>query len=156
MKFFQFPQKKNYILLAIIAICATSLAIFSYQYSVSYVDQILGIESEDIRSNAKIQADYISLILSNGLKSITTNLQVLSNTRGVQNYDKDNFVLFDAVQRSTNELPDSYLWLDQNGKLIWLSGMNQSSFNKQNGLDFSHAPYFIVPRDRHKAYIAIA
>lgn len=152
MKFFQFPQKKNYILLAIIAVCATSLAIFSYQYSVSYVDQILRVESEDIRSNAKIQADYISLILSNALKSITTNLQVLSNTRGVQNYDKDNFVLFDAVQRSTNELPDSYLWLDQNGKLLWLSGMNQSSFNKQNGLDFSYAPYFTVPRDRHKAY----
>jgi signal transduction histidine kinase len=153
MRLFQFPQKKNYVLLGIIAVCATLLAILSYQYSVSYSDQILGIASEDIRSNAKIQADYLSLILSNGLKSITTNLQVLSNTRGVQNYDKDSVILFDAVQKSTNELPDSYMWLDQNGKLLWLSGgVNESSIHKQNGLDFSYAPYFTIPRDKHAAY----
>jgi signal transduction histidine kinase len=153
MRFFQFSQKKNYVLLGIIAVCATLLAILSYQYSVSYSDQILRIESEDIRSNAKIQAEYLSLILSNGLKSITTNLQVLSNSRGVQNYDKDSIILFDAVQRSTNELPDSYMWLDQNGKLLWLSGgVNESGIGKQNGLNFNHAPYFTIPRDKHAAY----
>jgi signal transduction histidine kinase len=150
--FFQFPHK-NYILLSIIAVCAIFLAILSYQYSVFYANQIIALESEDIRSNAKIQADHISLILSNGLRSITTNLQVLSKSPGVQNYDKDSSSLFDAVQKSTNELPDAYLWLDQNGKLLWLSGMNQSYFfSKQNGLGLSYAPYFLVPREQHKIY----
>ncbi|MFL6339082.1 MAG: hypothetical protein ACJ718_08270, partial [Nitrososphaeraceae archaeon] len=100
MRFFQFPQK-SYILLTIIAVCATLLAILSYQFSSSYSDQTLRLESEDIRSNAKIQADYISLILSNGLNSVKSNLQVLSNSRGLQNHDNASGILLDAVQEST-------------------------------------------------------
>ena len=155
MKFFLFPYK-NYILLTIIVVCVALLTILSYRYSVSYSGQILTTASEDIRSNAKIQADYLSLILSDGLKSIKTNLQILSNSRTVQTYDDDTTFLLDAVQRSTNELPDSYLWLDQNGKLLWLSGMDENTFNKQKGLDLSYAPFFTIPRDKHSAYYSDA
>jgi signal transduction histidine kinase len=158
MRFFQFQfTQKNYILLAIIVVCAVFLAIFSYEYSVSSANQILEIASEDIRSNAKIQAYYISLILSNGLKSIATNLQLLSTSHGVQHYDiGSSSILFDAMQQSTNELPDSYLWIDKNGKLMWLSGggaTNQSVlFGSQKGLDLSYVKYFTVPRETHAVY----
>jgi len=154
MKFFEFPQK-NYILLSVIAVCATLLAVLSYQYSISYSDQIFRLEFEDTKSNAKIQADYLSLILSNGLKSITTNLQVLSNSRGLQNHDNDSSILLDAVQQSTNELPDSYMWLDQNGKLVWLSGggsLNEVKNQKPDSFDFSHMPYFTIPRNTNSPY----
>ena len=155
MRFLQFPQK-SYILLTIIAVCATLLAILSYQYSISYSDQTLKLESEDIRSNAKIQADYISLILSNGLNSVRSNLQVLSNSRGLQNHDNASGILLDAVQESTNELPDSYIWVDENGKLIWLSG-NASNLNEgknQNpyGVNFSNIPYFTIPKNTRTPY----
>jgi signal transduction histidine kinase len=155
MRFLQFPQK-SYILLTIIAVCATLLAILSYQYSISYSDQTLKLESEDIRSNAKIQADYISLILSNGLNSVKSNLQVLSNSRGLQNHDNASGILLDAVQESTNELPDSYIWVDENGKLIWLSG-NASNLNEgknQNpyGINFSNIPYFTIPKNTRTPY----
>lgn len=155
MRFLQFPQK-SYILLTIIAVCATLLAILSYQYSISYSDQTLKLESEDIRSNAKIQADYISLILSNGLNSVKSNLQVLSNSRGLQNHDNASGILLDAVQESTNELPDSYIWVDENGKLIWLSG-NASNLNEgknQNpyGVNFSNIPYFTIPKNTRTPY----
>jgi signal transduction histidine kinase len=155
MRFLQFPQK-SYILLTIIAVCATLLAILSYQYSISYSDQTLKLESEDIRSNAKIQADYISLILSNGLNSVKSNLQVLSNSRGLQNHDNASGILLDAVQESTNELPDSYIWVDENGKLIWLSG-NASNLNEgknQNpyGVNFSNTPYFTIPENTRTPY----
>jgi signal transduction histidine kinase len=155
MRFFQFPQK-SYILLSIIAVCATLLAILSYQYSISYSDQILRLESEDIRSNAKIQADYLSLILSNGLNSIKSNLQVLSNSHGLQNHDNASGILLDAVQKSTNELPDSYMWLDENGKLVWLSGsasnVNEGKSQNPYGFDFSHTPYFTIPENTRTPY----
>jgi signal transduction histidine kinase len=155
MRFFQFPQK-SYILLSIIAVCATLLAILSYQYSISYSDQILRLESEDIRSNAKIQADYLSLILSNGLNSIKSNLQVLSNSHGLQNHDNASGILLDAVQKSTNELPDSYMWLDENGKLVWLSGsasnVNEGKSQNPYGFDFSHTPYFTIPKNTRTPY----
>ena len=155
MRFFEFPQK-SYILLTIIAVCATLLAILSYQFSISYSDQTLRLESEDIRSNAKIQADYLSLILSNGLNSIKSNLQVLSNSRGLQNHDNASGVLLDAVQKSTNELPDSYMWVDENGKLVWLSGSasNVDEGKGQNpySFNFSHTPYFTIPRNTRTPY----
>src|SRR5919199_1074263 len=155
MRFLQLPQK-SYILLTIIAVCATLLAILSYQYSISYSDQTLKLESEDIRSNAKIQADYISLILSNGLNSVKSNLQVLSNSHGLQNHDNASGILLDAVQESTNELPDSYIWVDENGKLIWLSG-NASNLNEgknQNpySVNFINIPYFTIPKNTRTPY----
>jgi signal transduction histidine kinase len=155
MRFLQFPQK-SYILLTIIAVCATLLAILSYQYSISYSDQTLKLESEDIRSNAKIQADYISLILSNGLNSVKSNLQVLSNSRGLQNHDNASGILLDAVQESTNELPDSYMWVDENGKLIWLSGsasnLNEGKNQNPYSLNFSSTPYFTIPKNTRTPY----
>src|ERR687883_742350 len=155
MRFLQLPQK-SYILLTIIAVCATLLAILSYQYSISYSDQTLKLESEDIRSNAKIQADYISLILSNGLNSVKSNLQVLSNSRGLQNHDNASGILLDAVQESTNELPDSYMWVDENGKLIWLSGsvsnVNEGKSQNPYSFDFSHTSYFTIPRNTRTPY----
>jgi signal transduction histidine kinase len=155
MRFFQFPQK-SYILLSIIAVCATLLAILSYQFSISYSDQVLRLESEDIRSNAKIQADYLSLILSNGLNSIKSNLQVLSNSHGLQNHDNASGILLDAVQKSTNELPDSYMWLDENGKLVWLSGsvsnVNEGKSQNPYSFDFSHTSYFTIPRNTRTPY----
>jgi signal transduction histidine kinase len=154
MRILQSPQK-NYVLLGIIAVSAVLLSIFSYEYSVSVADQILESSSDDIRSNAKVQTHYLSLILSNGLDSIMTNLKVLSNSRGIQDYDMKDTVLFDAAQKSTNELPDSYIWLDQNGKLLWLSGMNATFLKKQIGLDFSNMQFFIAPRNTHAAYYSV-
>jgi hypothetical protein len=142
-------------LLSVIAVCTTLLAVLSCRYSISYSDQIFRLEFEDTKSNAKIQADYLSLILSNGLKSITTNLQVLSNSRGLQNHDNDSSILLDAVQQSTNELPDSYMWLDRNGKLVWLSGggsLNEVKNQKPDSFDFSHMPYFAIPRNTNSTY----
>ena len=155
MRFFQFPQKSS-ILLGIIAICATLFAIFCYQFSISYSDQTIRVQSEDIRSNAKIQADYLSLILSNGLNSIKSNLQVLSNSHGLQIHDNASGILLDAVQKSTNELPDSYMWLDENGKLVWLSGsasnVNEGKSQNPYSFDFSHTSYFTIPRNTRTPY----
>ena len=155
MRFFQFPQKSS-ILLGIIAICATLFAIFCYQFSISYSDQTIRVQSEDIRSNAKIQADYLSLILSNGLNSIKSNLQVLSNSHGLQNHDNASGILLDAVQKSTNELPDSYMWLDESGKLVWLSGsasnVNEGKSQNPYSFDFSHEPYFTIPKNARTPY----
>ena len=131
MRILQSPQK-NYVLLGIIVVSAVLLSIFSYEYSVSVADQILESSSDDIRSNAKVQTHYLSLILSNGLDSIMTNLKVLSNSRGIQDIDMKDTVLFDAAQKSTNELPDSYIWLDQNGKSAMVKWYECNLFKKAN------------------------
>ena len=123
-----------------------SLSIFSYQYYKSIANQILETALKDIRSNAKIEANDLSLILANGLDSIITNLQILSTSPAVMNYDNNSLGLFDAVQKSTNELPDFYMWLDEDGELLWISGMNNTTYKNIRGLDLSHNQYYTVPR----------
>ncbi|MBD0360682.1 MAG: sensor histidine kinase, partial [Nitrososphaeraceae archaeon] len=129
-----------------IVILTISLSIFSYHYYKSTANQILETALKDIRSNAKIQAHDLSLILANGLDSIITNLQILSSSPAVMNYDNDSLGLFNAVQKSTNELPDFYMWLDEDGELLWISGMNNTTYKNIRGLDLSHNQYYTVPR----------
>jgi signal transduction histidine kinase len=146
LKIQQLFSKDKVILLSGIVIVTISLSIFSYHYYKSTANQILETALKDIRSNAKIQANDLSLILANGLDSIITNLQILSSSPAVMNYDNDSLGLFDAVQKSTNELPDFYMWLDEDGELIWISGMNNTSYKNIRGLDLSHNQYYTVPR----------
>jgi hypothetical protein len=44
------------------------------------------------------------------------------------------------------------MWLDSQGKIVWLSNMNQSTYHKYRGTDLSYRPYFTVPRDTHTVY----
>ncbi len=44
------------------------------------------------------------------------------------------------------------MWLDSNGKIVWISNMNQSTYLKYRGTDLSYRPYFIVPKGTHEAY----
>ncbi len=40
----------------------------------------------------------------------------------------------------------------RDGKIVWISNMNQSTYQKYRGTDLSYRPYFTVPKDTHKAY----
>jgi hypothetical protein len=44
------------------------------------------------------------------------------------------------------------MWLDKNGKINWISNINQSIYQKYKGTDLSYRPYFYVPRDTHTEY----
>ncbi|MGB7956564.1 MAG: hypothetical protein WCF23_21530, partial [Candidatus Nitrosopolaris sp.] len=55
-------------------------------------------------------------------------------------------------QNSTSELTNFYMWLDSNGKIVWISNMNQSTYQKYRGTDLSYRPYFTVPKSTHAAY----
>jgi signal transduction histidine kinase len=44
------------------------------------------------------------------------------------------------------------MWLDSNGKIVWISNMNQSTYQKYRGTDLSYRPYFTVPKVTHTAY----
>lgn len=89
--------KKEVVLLATVAALAVALSIYSHQHYNSTANKILEIASKDITSNAKIQANDLSLILENGLDSVITNLQVLSSSPTIRNNDNDSLSLLDAV-----------------------------------------------------------
>ena len=44
------------------------------------------------------------------------------------------------------------MWLDKDGKVVWISNMNQTTYQKYKGTDLSYRPYFTVPKTTHMAY----
>lgn len=147
-------SRTNIVIFAVIAGIALALSIFSYQYSIITSDKINDIASQEVRSNARIEVHDLTQILANKLQTVSSLLQTLTPSSPIQNNQdqKSAFVLFNSRQDSTNEITNFYMWLDQDGKIVWISNMNQSTYQKYRGTDLSYRPYFTVPRDRHTVF----
>ena len=148
------PFSKNSIaLLAITAAVAAALLLASFQYSNYTSGEILKIAAEDVRSNAKIQSHDLERILVNKVGSVTTNLRVISSAPTVQDEEAERAQpLFNTAQDSTKELTNFYMWLDKDGKIVWISNINQTTYQSVRGTDLSYRSYFTETRDSGKTY----
>ena len=146
-------SKRNIIFLTAIGALAVILSIISYQYSSSTSDDIVDIASQEIRSNARIAVHDLSQILTNRLQTTTVLLQTLADGPALQNneYQRAQLIINDR-QNHTNDLTDFYMWLDQSGKIVWISNINATTYQKYKGFDLSYRPYFTVPRDTRTPY----
>src|SRR6185503_19558629 len=117
-------SKRSIFLLTTIAALAVGLSIISYQYSSTTSNDIVDIASQEVRSNARITVHDLSQILTNRLLTTTVLLQTLADGPAVQNneYQRAQFIINDR-QNHTNDLTDFYMWLDQYGKIVWISNI---------------------------------
>ncbi|HXV46191.1 MAG TPA: sensor histidine kinase [Nitrososphaera sp.] len=142
---------RNAIPLIIIAASAAALSVITYYYSSSIADTISDISSNDIRSNTESQVHDLSLILTNGLDSAATNLQILSNSPSLLNEDQDARTLFNVAQESTSQLTYSYMWLDDEGMIRWITTENPEDLI---GLDRSYREYFTETKATLRPYFS--
>ena len=141
------------ILLIAIAGLAVILSIISYRYSSSTSNDIVEIASQDIRSNARIEVHDLSKLLANRLETINLMIQTLTDAPAIQNNEfQRSLVIINNRQNHTDDLTDFYMWLDQSGKIVWISNMNSTTYQKYKGFDLSYRPYFTVPRDTLTPY----
>lgn len=146
-------SNRNIVFLSLIVMVAISLSIVSYQYSAFTSERIQTIAVRDIRSNAEIQAHDLSNSLSNKLSDISSNLQIIAQTPAVQDNDfQGGRIVLNAAESATGEIVDFYMWLDKDGRIIWISNTNQTTYEQYKGLDLSYRSYFIAPKDTGKSY----
>jgi signal transduction histidine kinase len=146
-------SKGNIGLLFFIAIIAIILSGLSYQYSSFTANRIAGIASDDVRSNARIEAYHLSQILIHSINSITNNLEALTNSLSVLNsQNRTIHFLLDNAQNSTSELTNAYYLLDSNGRVISSSTNSGSTLAAESGLDLSKMEYFVTPRTTKLPY----
>ena len=145
--------KNKLVIFVGIAAIAVILSVISYQNFTHMSERIINIAAEEIRSNAQIQAYDLSKILENRLQSTTTLLQTLADSPAVQNNEfKRAQAVINSRQNYTNELTDFYMWLDKDGKIVWISYMNTTAYQKYKGFDLSYRPYYSVPKNINSAY----
>ncbi|MGB6529381.1 MAG: sensor histidine kinase [Candidatus Nitrosopolaris sp.] len=145
--------RTNIVILAVVAVIALTLSIMSYQYSILTSNKIIDVASQEVRSNTRIEVHDISQILANKLQTVGTLLQTLSESPAIHNNEyKRADIVINTRQRSSSDLTDSYMWLDKNGKINWISNINERIYQKYRGTDLSYRPYFTIPRDTHTIY----
>jgi hypothetical protein len=137
--------KTNIIIMASVAAVVLVVSIFSYQYSVLTSNRIVDIASGEVRSNTRIEAHDISQILTNKLQTVGALLQTLADSPAIHNnkYKRADTVI-NTRQNSSTDFTDFYMWLNKDGKINWISNINQSAYQKYKGADLSYRPYFIV------------
>jgi signal transduction histidine kinase len=149
--------KSSIVLLSIIGGAAIILSLISYQLYLSASAQVLETASEQIRSNARIQSNDISQTLENKVDSLTGNLQIIANSKGVQEQAIDRGQsLLAAAQDSTSDLTDGYFWLDKNGLLVWSTTIAHDPTKAAQYLnaDLSFRSYFTEPRQTMRPYFS--
>ena len=145
--------KSKYVLFVTIAVAALILSALSYQNFTNISDRIIDIASEEIKSNALIQIYDLSKILENRLQSTTTLLQTLADAPAIQNNEfQRSQAIINSRQNYTNQLTDFYMWLNKDGKIVWISNMNSTAYQKYKGFDLSYRPYYTIPKDTNTAY----
>jgi signal transduction histidine kinase len=146
------PRRNLGIVAAIIGI-AISLSLISYQYSQYSAAQIEDVSIRDTRSNAEIQAYDLSNSLANKLDDITSLLAIIGASPAVQegNLSRAAYI-FNEAKLATSNLVDFYMWLDKDGRIIWISNINQTAYEKYRGLDLSYRLYFSEPKVTNGVY----
>ena len=146
-------RKTNIIILALIAVVALLLSIFAYQYSTLTSNKIVDIASQEVRSNARIEVHDVSQILANKLQTVGALLQTLTESPAIHNNEyKRADIVINSRQHSSSGLTDFYMWLDKNGKINWISNINETTYQKYKGTDLSYRPYFTIPKYTHTVY----
>jgi hypothetical protein len=99
-------------------------------------------------SNAIIQAHDLSAILANRIESIIPLLQTLADSPAIQNneYQRARLII-DFRQNYTSDLTDFYMWLDKDGKIVWISNINSTAYQQYKDFDLSYRPYFTMAKN---------
>lgn len=146
-------SRRNLGIIAIIIAIAISLSLISYQYSQYSAAQIEEISIRDTRSNAEIQAYNLGNALDNKLDDITSLLRIIGASRSIQEADLSAAAsVFNEAQLATSDLVEFYMWLDKDGRIVWISNINQTSYEQYRGLDLSYRLYFSEPKATHNVY----
>jgi signal transduction histidine kinase len=148
-------RKSNVILLIVIAAAAAILFIISYQYSTYNANEILKIASDDVRSNADIQAHHLSTIVEQELDKVTAILQTLATAPAIHNGEiQRGRDIINLRQEETSNITDEYFWLDNEGKLMWSSkfASNQSLYEQFNQTNLGDQLYFTIPQETGTTY----
>ena len=146
-------SKNSLVMLIAISATAIILSILAYQYSNSISTKVVDIATQEIRSNAIIQAHDLSEILANRIESIIPLLQTLADSPAIQNneYQRARLII-DFRQNYTSDLTDFYMWLDKDGKIVWISNINSTAYQQYKDFDLSYRPYFTMAKNTSMEY----
>lgn len=148
-----FYRDRTVVIIIIVGISAILLGIFYSQHYNFLSNEIINQAAGNVRSDVEIEAHGISEILKKSVNSIKDNLRLIAQSPSLQsNNITASFNLLNAGQDISANLTDFYMWLDSDGKIVWISNLNESAYQEYRGTGLSYRDYFYVPKQTMSAY----
>lgn len=143
------------IILSIIAAFLIFISISSYLFFIDISSKINNIAIQNIKDNTELEAEELSISLSNKIESITTNLEILRYSPSIiLQLDVASNIL-NAAQYSTGDLTNAYVWTNKNGEIIWSSKfLNKTVYEKFKGQNISERDQFRIVKSTLKPYFS--
>jgi len=133
------------IILSIIAAFLLFISIASYLFFIDISSKINSIAIQNIKDNTELEAEDLSISLSNKIESITTNLEILRNSPSIILQLDVASNIINAAQYSTGDLTNAYVWTNKNGEIIWSSKfLNKTAYEKFKGQNISERDQFRI------------
>lgn len=148
-------SRSSIVTIIVIAAVAAILSVVSYQYYTHNANEIFKIASEDVRSNANIQAHDMSTIVELELDKVSAILKTLATAPAINNNETQRaHDIISLRQEATSDITDAYFWLDKDGKLAWSSKFanDESLYEQFKDTNLSNQLYFTIPRDTGATY----
>ena len=87
------------------------------------------------------------------MQTVGALLQTLADSPAIHNNEyKRADTVINTRQNSSSDFTDFYMWLNKDGKINWISNINQNAYQKYKGADLSYRPYFTIPKQTHTVY----
>ncbi len=143
------------IILSIVAAFLIFISFASYLFFIDISSKINNIAIQNIKDNTELEAEELSISLSNKIESITTNLEILRNSPSIiLQLDVASNIL-NAAQYSTSDLTNAYVWTNKNGDIIWSSKfLNKTAYEKFKAQNISERDQFRIVKSTLKPYFA--
>ncbi|MGB9169838.1 MAG: HAMP domain-containing sensor histidine kinase [Nitrososphaeraceae archaeon] len=136
-------RTQTIIIFSIVTVVSLMLSFFYYQYHLKVTEDILQLAISDVTSNIEIQIHDLSKILNENMDSILDRLGIVTNNENTENIEAMISDLEKLAEDKSIDLVDSYIWIDENAKLVWSS---ESDILPQiSEIDISDQEFFSVP-----------
>ena len=140
----RFNRTQTIIIFSIVTVVSLLLSFFYYQYHLKVTEDILQLAVSDVTSNIEIQIHDLSKILNENIDSILDRLGIVTNNENTENIEVMISDLEKLAEDKSTDLVDSYIWIDENAKLVWSS---ESDIIPQiSELDISDQEFFSLKR----------
>ena len=144
-------DKRTILIFSTFIVLSLLLSLSYYQYHLRVTEEIRELAISDVQSNLEIQIHDLSKLLNQNINSILDNLRIITDNENTDNELIGAAQLESLAEETSTDLTDSYIWINEKGKIVWSS---KSSISSQiSELGTNNQEFFSIPKTTLKPSI---
>jgi signal transduction histidine kinase len=144
-------DKRTILIFSTFTVISLLLSLLYYHYHLRVTEEIRELAISDVQSNLEIQIHDLSKLLNQNINSILDNLRIVTDNANTDNELIGTAQLESLAEETSTDLTDSYIWINEKGKIVWSSKNSISS--QISEIDINNQEFFSIPKSTLKPSI---